>query len=112
MKVWVVIPALSEAARMGACLQGLAPLRGRGHELIVADGGSDDGTAEVARPLCDRVIAAPRGRASQMNAGARAAGGDAPLFLPSDTRLPAVADGFIFGAFPPNPSAPLLPQIQ
>src|SRR5258708_6879593 len=102
MKLSVVIPALNEAARIGACLQGLAPLRGRGHELIVADGGSDDGTAEVARPLCDRVIAAPRGRASQMNAGARAAGGDALVFLHADTRLPAMADDLIFDALRSN----------
>jgi rSAM/selenodomain-associated transferase 2 len=95
MKLSVIIPALNEAAQIGACLQALAPLRGRGHELIVADGGSDDGTAALARALCERVIAAPRGRASQMNAGARAASGDALLFLHADTELPPGADELI-----------------
>jgi rSAM/selenodomain-associated transferase 2 len=95
MKLSIVIPALNEAAEIGACLQALAPLRRCGHEVIVADGGSDDGTPAFARPLCDRVIDAPRGRASQMNAGARAAGGDALVFLHADTRLPVLADELI-----------------
>lgn len=95
MKLSVVIPVLNEASEIGACLRSLAPLRGRGHEVIVADGGSDDGTPEVARALCDRVIVAPRGRASQMNAGARQSRGDAVLFLHADTRLPPAADELI-----------------
>jgi len=95
MKLSVVIPALNEAAQIGACLQALAPLRSRGHEVIVADGGSDDGTLALARALCDRVVAAPRGRASQMNAGARAASGDVLLFLHADTKLPRGADELI-----------------
>jgi rSAM/selenodomain-associated transferase 2 len=60
--------------------------------VIVVDGGSEDGTPELARPLADRVIAAPRGRASQMNAGAAEARGDVVLFLHADTVLPADAD--------------------
>jgi rSAM/selenodomain-associated transferase 2 len=103
MKLSIVIPALNEAGEIGACLQGLAPLRGRGHEVIVADGGSDDGTPAIAAALCDRVIAAPRGRASQMNAGARAAGGDALVFLHADTRLPALADELISDALKSRP---------
>jgi rSAM/selenodomain-associated transferase 2 len=103
MKLSVVIPALNEAGEIGACLQALAPLRGRGHEVIVADGGSDDGTLAIARALCDRVIAAPRGRASQMNAGARGAGGDALVFLHADTRLPVRADELILDALKSRP---------
>src|SRR4051812_15473578 len=95
MKLSIVIPALNEAGEIGPCLQALAPLRGRGHEVIVADGGSDDGTPAIASALCDRVICAPRGRASQMNAGARTAGGDALVFLHADTRLPVLADELI-----------------
>ena len=95
MKLSIVIPALNEALEIQACLQALAPLRGRGHEVIVADGGSDDGTPALARALCDRVIAAPRGRAAQMNAGARQACGDVLLFLHADTRLPQGADELI-----------------
>ena len=92
MKLSIVIPALNEAPAIGATLASLAPLRARGHEVIVADGGSEDGTRELANPLADRVIAAPRGRARQMNAGAAVATGDALLFLHADTRLPPRAD--------------------
>ena len=88
MKLSVVIPTLEEAAGIEACLQALVPLRRGGHEVIVADGGSRDGTPELARPLCDRVVASTRGRAVQMNAGARVAGGEVLLFLHADTRLP------------------------
>jgi rSAM/selenodomain-associated transferase 2 len=88
----IIIPALNEARGIGASLRALAPLRARGHEVIVVDGGSDDGTREIAAPLCDRLVAAPRGRALQMNAGARAARGDALVFLHADTRLPCDAD--------------------
>jgi len=91
----VVIPALNEAGVMRAALEALAPLRVRGHEVIVADGGSEDGTAQSAAALCDRVVLAARGRAAQMNAGAAAAGGDALVFLHADTRLPAHADELI-----------------
>ena len=76
-------------------MHALAPLRARGAEVIVVDGGSSDGTAELARPLADRVLSAPRGRASQMNAGAAAARGDVLLFLHADTRLPENADRLI-----------------
>jgi len=91
----VIVPALNEAQGIGAALQGLAPLRARGHELIVVDGGSEDRTREIATPLCDRLVVAPRGRALQMNAGAHAASGDALVFLHADTRLPPQADAVI-----------------
>ncbi len=58
----------------------------------MVDGGSADDTAALAAPLADRVMTAPRGRASQMNAGAAAARGDVLLFLHADTRLPDDAD--------------------
>jgi rSAM/selenodomain-associated transferase 2 len=66
--------------------------------VIVVDGGSDDGTAQRAQALADRVLEAPRGRALQMNAGARAAGGDVLVFLHADTRLPESAEADIFSA--------------
>ena len=88
----IVIPALDEAAGIGATLAALQPLRAAGHEVIVVDGGSRDGTPAAAQPLADRVLAAPRGRASQMNAGADRAVGEILLFLHADTRLPPGAD--------------------
>jgi rSAM/selenodomain-associated transferase 2 len=89
------VPALNEAAGIRAALEALAPLRARGHEVIVADGGSDDGTPDLARPLCDRVVLAARGRALQMNAGAREASGDVLVFLHADTALPPDAAAVI-----------------
>jgi rSAM/selenodomain-associated transferase 2 len=91
-QISIIIPTLNEAAGIGATLAALQPLRSRGHDVIVVDGGSEDGTPELARPLADRVIAAARGRASQMNAGAAEARGDIVLFLHADTVLPEDAD--------------------
>lgn len=87
-KVSIVIPVLDEAANIAAALAALQPLRRAGVETIVVDGGSRDATRALARPLADRVVAAPRGRATQMNAGAAAAGGDILVFLHADTTLP------------------------
>ena len=84
----VVMPVLNEAAGIGATLAGLAPLRAAGHEVIVADGGSSDDTVALAAARVDHVVAAPRGRARQMNAGAARARGEVLLFLHADTRLP------------------------
>jgi rSAM/selenodomain-associated transferase 2 len=88
VKLSVVVPTLDEAAGIAAGLGALAALRAQGHEVIVVDGGSRDGTPELARPLCDRLLSSPPGRAVQMNAGARAASGEVLLFLHADTRLP------------------------
>jgi rSAM/selenodomain-associated transferase 2 len=78
-----------------AALEALAPLRARGHEVIVVDGGSKDGTVALATPLADYTISSPRGRATQMNAGAAIARGDVLLFLHADTHLPKDADKLI-----------------
>ena len=95
MKLSIVMPVLDEAAEIETALSALAPYRRRGVEVIVVDGGSSDGTAERARVLAARVIAAPRGRALQMNAGAAVATGDVLLFLHADTQLPENADGLV-----------------
>lgn len=87
----IVLPVLDEAAGIGAALQALAAWRAEGVEVVVADGGSRDGTPQRCAGLADRVLAAPRGRARQMNAGASVARGEVLLFLHADTRLPADA---------------------
>jgi rSAM/selenodomain-associated transferase 2 len=94
----IIVPALDEAGGIGAALAALQPLRARGAELIVVDGGSRDGTATLAAAHADAVLVAPRGRARQMNAGAAAAHGDILLFLHADTRLPERADALIIRA--------------
>ena len=95
MKLSIIVPALNEAARIEATLAALAPMRSRGHEVIVVDGGSADATAALAVPLADRVLPAPRGRARQMNAGAAKARGDVLVFLHADNRLPDSADRLV-----------------
>jgi rSAM/selenodomain-associated transferase 2 len=89
--VSVVVPVLDEAEGIGRTLAGLQALRDAGGEVIVVDGGSRDATRAIALPLADRVIDAPRGRALQMNAGARVARGALLVFLHADTVLPAGA---------------------
>ncbi len=89
------MPALNDAAGITATLQALAPLRERGHEVIVVDGGSADTTATLAAVAADAVLHSPPGRARQMNTGAAAALGEVLLFLHADTRLPEGADAAI-----------------
>jgi rSAM/selenodomain-associated transferase 2 len=91
----VIIPALDEAANLARLLPDLARACPAA-EIVVVDGGSQDGTpAVVAGHAGVRLLAAARGRARQMNAGARASAGDALLFLHADTWLPAGADAAI-----------------
>jgi rSAM/selenodomain-associated transferase 2 len=87
-RVSIVIPALNERVVLPPTLAELQPARREGHEVILVDGGSDDGTPEVAGGYVDLLVVEDRGRARQMNAGARQAGGDTLLFLHADTLLP------------------------
>jgi rSAM/selenodomain-associated transferase 2 len=91
----IIIPVLNEATQIETTLRSLLPFRDRGAEIIVVDGGSNDGTPDIARRLGDHVIASPRGRATQMNVGAGAARGAVLLFLHADTQLPDNADSII-----------------
>ena len=88
MKLSVIVPVLNEAESLASFLRHLQPLRAQGHELILVDGGSSDGSPQFAYPLCDAVIESEPGRARQMNAGAALASGDWLLFLHADTCLP------------------------
>lgn len=92
MRLSIIVPALNEAEGISTCLQALQAFRARGHEVILVDGGSVDGTADAARGMVDRVLVSAPGRAVQMNSGADAASGDTLLFLHADTRLPEAAD--------------------
>ncbi|MBV9852239.1 MAG: glycosyltransferase, partial [Armatimonadetes bacterium] len=90
-----VIPALNEAKGLSQTLGQARSALGRDAELIVVDGGSMDETVAVAERQGARVIASPRGRGRQMNAGATAAQGDLLLFLHADTLLPPEAGRLI-----------------
>jgi len=84
MAISVIIPTLNEASTLQdtiAALWAQSP-----HEIIVVDGGSTDGTQNAAS-VASLLLSAPRGRASQMNAGAERATGDVLLFLHADCRL-------------------------
>lgn len=87
-RISVVIPCLDEAAICVGRLEALQSMRHEGHELILVDGGSGDGTAELSRPLVDLLLPSEPGRAMQMNMGARAATGEVLWFLHVDTVLP------------------------
>lgn len=91
----IVLPVLNEARHIESTLADLAPLRRRGVEVVVVDGGSHDDTVVLASALADVVVGAARGRARQMNAGASAARGKVLLFLHADTSLPPDADRLV-----------------
>lgn len=84
----VVIPTLNEAAGLGGLLLALAA-ESTAHEVIVADGGSNDGTAALALSRGAAVVHCGRGRGIQLRHGARAARGGTLLFLHADTGFPA-----------------------
>jgi rSAM/selenodomain-associated transferase 2 len=94
----IIVPALNEAGGIVEALQALQEMRGRGHEVIVVDGGSSDHTAALSRPLADRVLMAAAGRARQMQAGTAPARGSVLWFLHADTRAPREADRAICAA--------------
>lgn len=85
----VIIPALNEAENIQSCIS--AARREYPSdlvEIIVADGGSTDGTPDLLPP--DVVlITAPRGRAVQLNRGAAAAHGEIFVFCHADSQMPA-----------------------
>ncbi|CAJ0794319.1 MAG: TIGR04283 family arsenosugar biosynthesis glycosyltransferase [Ralstonia sp.] len=88
----IILPVLNEAPTLEERLRALQAMRKRGARVVVVDGGSDDDTLSIARQHADLAFLAPRGRASQMNAGAAACPADILLFLHADTLLPSSAD--------------------
>ena len=101
----VIIPALDEADHITAALQSLASARRRGAEIIVVDGGSSDATVAAAEPFADIVLHAPRGRAVQLNAGARSSRGDVLLFMHADCLAPESVDLILVNALNGRSSA-------
>lgn len=96
MRISVVIPVLNEEKRIASALESLSILGP--DEMIIVDGGSTDRSYEICEKSGATVSASPRGRARQMNQGARQASGDVLLFLHADTRLPSSAFEDIRGA--------------
>jgi rSAM/selenodomain-associated transferase 2 len=84
----VIVPAFNEAPLIRPFLQQLRE-RAPGAEIIVADGGSSDGTAHLAAGFCDQLVRSERNRGVQMNAGARVACGDILWFVQVDAEVPS-----------------------
>jgi rSAM/selenodomain-associated transferase 2 len=109
MRLSIIVPMLNEAPALPDLLEHLLPLRRDDVEVVLVDGGSEDGSVAIATRAGFEIVRAERGRARQMNAGAAAARGDVLLFLHADTRLPdgaiqliaaALADGrHVWGRF-------------
>jgi len=109
MKLSIIVPMLNEAPGLPDLIGHLLRMGRDGVEVVLVDGGSDDGSVAIATRAGFEVLRAERGRARQMNAGAAATSGDVLLFLHADTRLPdgaiqlidtALADGrHVWGRF-------------
>ncbi|MCP9234712.1 TIGR04283 family arsenosugar biosynthesis glycosyltransferase [Lewinella sp. JB7] len=85
----MIIPTLNEAENLGSTLHRLNQTAPEdSYEVIVADGGSTDATRDIARRYGARIVSGSRGRARQMNAGARVARGEYLYFLHADTLPP------------------------
>ncbi len=97
-RISIIIPVLDEAPLLPDTLGSLQDLRQRGHEVLVVDGGSRDGSVTIARRLADRVLMSGPGRAFQMNTGAASASHEILLFLHPDSQLPQDADRLIQAA--------------
>lgn len=88
MKLSIIVPVLNEAQALPLLLERLLPLVRHDCEVIIADGGSSDGSADIAQCAGFTLVRSAHGRARQMNAGAARATFDTLLFLHADTQLP------------------------
>ena len=100
----VIIPVLNEAERLPHLLAALH-IQEAAHDVIVVDGGSTDGTLEIARAGGATTIQSAPGRGGQLNAGAQCARGDILLFLHADSDLPPGALSALDRALAREPSA-------
>jgi rSAM/selenodomain-associated transferase 2 len=92
VRISIIIPVYNEESTIGGLLESL--LDCGADELLVADGGSADGTVEIASRRA-RIVHTGTGRAIQMNTAARSASGDVLLFLHADARLGAASLGVV-----------------
>ena len=83
----IIVPVLNEADCIESCLQSLQSLRKHYLEVILVDGGSEDDTRILAKPLVDKLLETDKGRARQLNFGAQNASGELLVFLHADTLL-------------------------
>jgi rSAM/selenodomain-associated transferase 2 len=95
MKISVIIPVYNEKGRLPVLLEKLAPVIDNGHEIIVVDGGSTDGTCENLSDSAASMVHSDKGRSRQMNAGAHQACGDIFWFLHVDSDFPVPVDAYI-----------------
>ena len=86
-----IIPTLNEISRVSQLVSQLQTIAAQGHEVLVVDGGSQDGTDAALRQHGFTVYNSPPGRAKQMNVGARNTSNDILVFLHADTILPEAA---------------------
>ena len=87
MQFSIIVPVFNEAPLIRPFLRHLRE-RAPEAEIIVADGGSSDGTAELARDFCDQLVSSKPNRAVQMNLGVRGASGDVFWFVHADAEVP------------------------
>ncbi|PKO29422.1 MAG: glycosyl transferase [Betaproteobacteria bacterium HGW-Betaproteobacteria-9] len=88
MRFSIVVPMLNEAPGLPRLLAQLCALERQGNQVLIVDGGSGDGSADLAMRAGLRVLSSPPGRVRQMNLGVAHATGDVLLFLHADTLLP------------------------
>ncbi|MBE0440151.1 MAG: TIGR04283 family arsenosugar biosynthesis glycosyltransferase [Gammaproteobacteria bacterium] len=104
----LIVPVLNEAENVTFLVSQLSMLNQSQDDIVIVDGGSTDGTQQRLAELNVKTVSAPKGRASQMNAGAMHSDADILVFLHADTELPAkaldlirkaIADGADWGRF-------------
>jgi rSAM/selenodomain-associated transferase 2 len=89
IRISIIIPTLNEASCIGRTLRQLSILDPPAWEVLVVDGGSEDGTVAIAQAAGVQVLfCTERGRAIQMNQGAKAASGEVLCFIHADTWVP------------------------
>ena len=101
----VIIPVLNEAERIGPLVQTLYEQPEIG-DVIVADGGSTDGSLDQAARAGARTFSAPQGRGPQLAAGATQATGDVLWFVHADTQVPDGAAASIHAYLQAHPDCP------